>query len=293
MIRDWNQGIQDFYIELEGNSEKTKKLRQEVIGGNLRYAGFMKRQREGASLISSKTIFADIPQSIQIKLKEIQNNLKVMGFEDKNDHFYHLDSGIIFNIVYDDTHKEIVLCFTGLKKEGVVDVDNIPGRNKDKLFVRRIISIATEHLGGIPLAATQAIEIGKMLKNVTENTGISPVIIGHSHGGSIAQCAAVANGLKGVVFNSRPMGAGTRRYIGQSTIAKNASKITAFSGKDDWLSGIKALNALAVIFERVTGIPVPRTVGIGYHLPESTNGKGHSNYYNVMKKMDEMDNPLK
>jgi hypothetical protein len=63
------------------------------------------------------------------------------------------------------------------------------------------------------------------------------------------------------------MGAGARRYIGESKVAKNAENMTAFSGKGDFLTSSKGLNALAIFVERVLGIPVPGIVGKNYYVP--------------------------
>lgn len=107
----------------------------------------------------------------------------------------------------------------------------------------------------------------------------------------MAQAGACANGIKGIAFNSRPMGAGVRRYIGQSKIAKNAKHITTFSVKGDWLTGIAVINTLGIIFERLTGIAVQRSAGTGYYLPEVSKNSSQSNHvciYESFTKLKDM-----
>lgn len=82
-----------------------------------------------------------------------------------------------------------------------------------------------------------------------------------------------------------------RRYIGQSKVAVNAENIKIFSGRGDWLSGTAFVNSLASIFERLTGIPVPRSVGAGFHLPNLPNqGKfmNHIMFYEEMAMLKNM-----
>ena len=117
------------------------------------------------------------------------------------------------------------------------------------------------------------------MKEATEGTSITPVTIGHSNGGGFAQAAAAANGLKSIVFNSRPMGAGMRRYIGQNKIAENAKNMVVFSTKGDWLAGNSVINWIAIIFERVIGMVVLRNIGLGYQLENACKHETHNNYY--------------
>lgn len=119
-------------------------------------------------------------------------------------------------------------------------------------------------------------KLGKLLKTYAKEKNLTPVVIGHSHGGGLAQVAAAKNGIKGVVFNPRPMGAGVRRYIGSSKIAENAKQIAVFSAKGDWVSGTRPLNVLAAIFERITGIVMPRSVGVGYILPSVSSSSNEN-----------------
>lgn len=119
------------------------------------------------------------------------------------------------------------------------------------------------------------------------------MVVGHSHGGGLAQCAAAANDIKGVVFNSRPMGAGIRRYIGQDNVAERAKNITAFSGQGDFLTGIGIVNFLAKGFERLTGIPVPRTIGTGYNLPAAPKKDAvqHMAFFDQLKQVLTINQP--
>jgi len=151
----------------------------------------------------------------------------------------------------------------------------------NKLWKINLKNVLSNFFGGVDKASLQAIEIGKILKEVCDGNEpkMIPVVSGYSHGGGLAQCAAAANGIKGEVFLSRPMGASLRRYIGIDKINKNASQITAFSMHREFLSGTRILNVLSVWVERLFGIPMPRTVaGHAYQLPDPSRGKGSGFY---------------
>ena len=291
--RDWNAGIQDLYIDLEpsGNSE----LRKQVVEENFKYAAFMyptsvasgmgvNTKREGGIILPN----VDFPN--QDGFKALDDKLKTLGFKvDDERNYYNLKTGNMLNLVYDKKNNEVVVCFMGLGNEDDLIIDD-----KDKAAVgsKNVLAAAEDSMGGISRATLEAIQIGAILKEAFHDTDVTPVLIGHSHGGGLAQAGALANGIKGVVFNSRPLGAGVRRYIGQSKVAKNAENLTAFSGRGDWLSGSRAANTLAVIFERLTGIPVPRTMGTGYHLPDLKDegmAENHVDFYKAFKKLKDMD----
>lgn len=204
-----------------------------------------------------------VPKQIRKTLIEIADQLKKLGFKvDSTGNFYDTKTGSSFNLIYDNRENEVVVCFMGLGNERFL---NISQQEKEKINKASILQIVAESVGAIPSSVRQAIKIGKMLKNLF---GITPVLVGHSHGGALAQAAGGASGIKTVVFNSQPLGAGTRRYIGQDKIEKNADKITVFSVKGDWLSDSKALNYLTAAWERATGMALPRTVGnLTYNIP--------------------------
>lgn len=295
MDQDWNQGIKDFYIDLEAPKNDAKK--REVYDQFNRYADQMYQgiQPRGAPevgiLIPNRlNALTEIEAAdYKEKIDAIVDRLRDMGFKvDPKGNFYDVRTGTMFNLIFDkdpfapDKPHEIVVCIMGLGND-----DHLRISDDEKMQLRKesIKAAGADWFGGIPPSARQAIEIGKILKECTANSKLNPVMVGHSHGGALAQTGAVANGIKGVAFNSRPMGAGTRRYIGQTKIAENAGNITVFSGKGDWLSGTKVINFLSVIFERLTGIPVPRSVGTGYHMP---NLEGESKFANHVGFQDAM-----
>lgn len=289
VVHDWDQGIRDSYIDLT----KDDDLRKTVVKENLGYAAYMygghitapKENEKGPILLSSLKFKENIPEQDKPTIDDIKKGFKELNFEvDTKGNYYNLTTGTMFNFVYNEEKKEVAVCFMGLGGES--KLDNNQGKAKKMIGKESAKGAAVDWLGGIPPSSRQAIEIGKLLKESTKGSGITPVMVGHSHGGGLAQTGAVANGIKGVVFNSRPMGAGTRRYIGQSTIAENAKHITAFSGKGDWLSGSVVVNRLAIIFERSTGIPVPRTVGTGYHLPKLHGLSNHSDFYEGLDQLN-------
>lgn len=281
LVHDWSRGIKDLYIDLE--TCQNQDLRSRIIKGNSRFVDYMSMGFSGqnqigtGSIVSAREIEANtFTFEHSLTLKRISDKLtKEMGFlVDGKGMYCHPKTGSVFYLVFDKEKNEIVVCFMGLGAHECVDVEEATQR---EVALEAVKAAGTDWFGGIPPSARQAIEIGKMLKEATKDTSIIPILVGHSHGGGLAQTGAVANGIKAVVFNSRPMGAGTRRYIGQFTVAKNSKNITTFSGKGDWLSGNKAINMLAIAFERLIGIPVPRSVGTGYYLPDMPE---HSASYN-------------
>lgn len=305
MDRDWNAGIQDFYIDLE--SPKNQNLRKQVVKENFCYAVYvyMKTDSDNGVLFHRKQAIdvskASGQQAIDASTLEgkprgvveaVDKELLDIGFKvDVKGNYYNTETGNIFRLVYNKNKDELIICFKGKGNESSL---SITSEERGAIDSSSTFAIAADWMGGIPQATKEAIKIGEILKEKTKDTGVTPVLVGHSHGGGMAQAGALANGIKGVVFNSRPLGAGVRRYIGQSKVAKNAEQITAFSGKGDWLSGSRVVNTLAVIFERLTGIPVPRTVGTGYHLPdlpEEDMGGNHGGFDAAFQKLKEIDEP--
>lgn len=261
--RDWSGGITDVYTRLDPTDAKART----IANDNLPYAKYMYRNNLGnAEPVSSRSMV----QNPQIKqMQPMLDRLKSIGFEENKETgiFFHRETGSCFTLVHDNTKNELVLCFQGLGHEG-----DVQGKDKEAvggLMFASHLSAVTDFFGGVNKSALQAMDLGKILKEESSKLGVTPKVVGHSHGGGLAQAAALANGLEAVVFNSRPMGAGVRRYIGQSTVAKNADKIIAFSGKGDYLSSCTSLNVLAKVMERVTGMVLPRTVGREFDLPAS------------------------
>lgn len=271
---DWDYGIKDKVIDLE--SPKHQALRRQVIEANFRYAAYMyraffdevRRGGENGILLSPTSDIQEprISTEHSSVLTNIMDQLiHKMEFKvDAQGNFYSIKTGTMFTLLYDTERQEVVIGFMGLGNENLLTISK---EERKKIGVASVLAAVDDWLGGIPSATLQVMKIGEMLKKETEGTKITPVIIGHSHGGGLAQSCALANGLKGIAFNPRPVGAGTRRYIGESKVARNAENITVFSGKKDWLSGTKAVNYLAIGFERVSGIAVPRNVGTVYKIP--------------------------
>lgn len=285
--KDWNQGIKDFYTDLMAPENKDKK--REVHTNFHRYADhvYVKKDEmiQGSVFLSPGVEMASLNQGYQLTITLVMNELQKLGFEvDSDGNFYDTKTGTMFNLVLDRQKEphEIIVSFMGLGNEENLSIEQ---GIKDQLSKEGKKAAGADWFGGIPPSARQAIEIGRVLKDLTANSPLVPVMVGHSHGGALAQTGAVANGIKGVAFNSRPMGAGVRRFIGQSKIAENAGKITVFSGKGDWLSANRAINLLSVLFERLTGIPVPRSIGTGYNLPRVEDDDIHNAFEKAMAEL--------
>jgi hypothetical protein len=272
------KGLTDRYMELSSKDPSHKKLARD----HLRYAQFMRKY------ISDDKPYEGIPNAVIVKKKDGQFSLEApgrssvvdlqtqktakmlhyklfdLGLQSNENGYYSCPkTGTVIRLVLDPDKKEICACFYGLKQGDPETRAKIKGRN--------VFAAMREFFGGVPEAATQAAAVGKAIKEVATEQGFTGVMIGHSHGGGLAQAAALPNDLKGVVFNSRPMGAGVRRLY-RDKLSTSADKITAFSGKGDWLGGNRVMNSLSRFLERI-GITAPRTIGQGYNLPEAPGGK--------------------
>lgn len=270
---DMSKGIQDKYTDI---TKMDKAEAKKILDEGLHY--YEKHQYKTKSEVNfpTKDGFRDV-------YKKIDEKLKGMDFKrDKKGSYYNTKTGTMLNLSLDKDKKEIVVCFWGLGNENP-DEENTrlclyqkDAADESKITKASNLSVVLESTGHIGAAGLEAMKIGEMLKNETSKVGLTPVVVGHSHGGGLAQCAALANGIKTIVFNSRPMGAGMRRLIGQDKIAKNAENITVFSVKGDWLTGTKILNKLSVIYERLTGVVTPRTAGKGYIIQCKPGSNAHN-----------------
>lgn len=273
--RDFCGGITDFptYVRF---SEKAAALAQE----NLVYAQLVySNSRDGKfpSLCNPWNHRDDLD-------KKPFNEIKNLGFkrDASTGIFYCEDTGTCFTLAikWDPENKksEIVACFYGLGR------DSLREGNCDDLTAAHAWDTAiTDFVGFVNQGAIQAMNLGHVLKRYAKenSTDIKDVkLVGHSHGGGLAQTAALANGLKAVVFNSRPIGVGVRRYIGQGKVAKNAEKIIAFSSCGDYLSSFTTVNVVAKLIERFTGIMLPRTAAKEYEVPNILQDPFDRNAFN-------------
>jgi len=267
MKSDWEGGIQDVGTKLSPKDEKA----QQIAKDNLPYA----RMVYGNDVGTAKAV---LTSKCSEAMKPLLDNIKSLGFEqdELTGIFYSKETGTCFRLMLDETKNELVVCFRGLGHEGDMSLEQGGGLPKSvtkEIAAKATSSAKSDFFGGVNKAALQVIELGKVVKEAagkmkgSNEEPYTAKMAGHSHGGGLAQTAAAANGLHGIVFNARPMGPGVRMHIGQSEVAKNSEKIVAFSGEGDYLSACTSLNVLAKITERLTGFVLPRTVGKEYHLP--------------------------
>lgn len=303
LATSWRGGIIDIYKDLKPNDPKAQDLcakhyryaammcggvcgnfseSEQVTNPNNRFNchGLSSDRLDPAN---PKNITNKIDDHHRQPLANLVARFKAMGFEERpgsnqggalnnaypnategNMKFVHPETGVIFTLVYDRNQREVNLCF-----EGVAASDFIAGASRDQalqLFTKARNDIVIGAAGGVAASHLQAMELGKVLKETTANSGLTPVIVGHSHGGMLASIAAAANGVKGVLFNPEPVPASVRRLIGQSNIEKN--NIICFYNRGCWVADNGALNKLAVGLERLFGWAVPRTIANqGYCLP--------------------------
>lgn len=233
--------------------------------------------------------------------KEFGEKIKSLGYkEDLSGNFYNEKSGTIFSLIFDDNKNEIVMSFKGLgsqnnlnfnepeKDLGTIDRKTDSKETKalrKKIGTAALRAVVNESLGGVPLAAVEAIELGKYLKTFAQSRNCTPVIVGHSHGGGLAQCASLSNGIKCFVYNPRPLGDGVCKYLGKQEnidLEEMKKNITAFNVEGDWLTRNKVCNKLAVWIEKYTSLSVPRTLGTEYVIPAPNEKDLHNAYYEAL-----------
>ena len=318
IAKDWHQGI-------SRRSTLLTKNHQEQVAEAMQYASYiypthgqdtpflreMEKSKdpqlpillsyEHPDLIESRQNYLEKNNEQAQVIKEVEENLEKMGFKaDYLGNYYHVKSGTTVNLVLNPNTKEIVFAFKGLGNEAQLGKsEKYPERSVSKAEQRWILfkscyNAVADWLGIIPRASLQAIEIGKMVKKAAEGSSLTPVMVGHSHGGGLAQAAAASVGLKSYVFNSRPLGAATRRYIGQDKIAENSRQMVAFSVQGDWLTRNLVANAVASLFERVIGIALPRSIGTGYVIPKRKGDDlkwSHTKFYYQLSELLDSSEP--
>lgn len=218
----------------------------------------------------SVKIKEDFPEAggFQAVYENMDQKLQERGFKrDQNGVYYSTKTGTILNLSLDKKTKEVMVCFWGLGSQGSLSLDKKDEGDKMKILIASVYSAGFESLGKMGAAGLEAMKVGELLKNETSKKGLTPVILGHSHGGGLGQCAAFENGIKGVFFNARAMGTGMRNVIGQEKIEENSKNVTVFSTEGDWLTDNKLFNKLSAVYEILTGTPTPRNEGKKYLIP--------------------------
>lgn len=252
--------------------------------------GVMSLNRQKKEEISKRL---PVLQAIEDRLKS-EFDFKV----DNKGNFYNLETGTVFNLVYDHEREEIIVCFVGLNYQDNLQTD--PGE-RERVKTASFMTALGDIIGTtVPEGVRQCIDIGKMIKEVTQGSGIQSVMVGHSHGGGLAQATAVANGLKGIIINSRSLGVQTKAFIGEGVIEENKKNITAFSVRGDWLTEAKKIGDLRPIFETmlkthffaallfasIQNTPILPNIGEGYYLPlpaGATTEDAHRHFYRAFQ----------
>lgn len=291
--------LKESYIDLEVSASD---VRNSMINEHFRYAAYMYMgfspdiqydgNEKGVLLSAPSNISSPIQARIYHKhtpiLKEITSIfIHTMGFKiDPNGNYYHTETGTCFNLIYDIERREIIVCFMGLNTYHHLTIEDSEKKQLDKASKYAAVS---EVLGYTPSSIPQAIQIGKVLKEFSgDATHLTSIMVGHSHGGGLAQTASVANGLKAIIFNSRPIGSAAKNLIGQELINQHSNKITAFSVKGDWLTDKQSTLSISSIFENVLGVS---NIGQGYFLPnldKETQWTNHGGFYRSFQILKEM-----
>lgn len=286
------------YIDLQ--APENTLIKEKIVKENFPYASYLyigvaDRSSKQGILLSTSNKISKINGVLSLSkaqqnqflfnyndyIHKIDSLLKGPDFGFQLDHkgnYYNTETGIVFNLVYDHQKNEMIVCYVGLNYQDQIETSE---DQKDQLRAASFQTAMSDMMGSLPLGVRQCINIGKMVKNALRGTGITPVVVGHSHGGGLAQATALANNLKGVIINSRPLGDATRAFIGEGVINENAKNITGFSVRGDWLTEAKTIEdfkpafettlktniVAAVFFEMIKNQRIPSNVGIGYQLP--------------------------
>lgn len=286
MLADWKGGISDYYTRIDKAAVKQDPALKATIRKNFNFYLDIYGARNNPDVEDGNETL--------LSFNKLKQSITKLGFKegDRSNCFYSEKTGTCIRLNYVVTEKMIVIGFMGVGNETKVTLDPSCA---EALCNSSAMGIAHNFIGGINANVTEAIELGKALKESCISPDIKPFIAGHSHGGMLAQSAAVANSLEASVFNSEPMGAGVRRYIrsnvGNKQFHQNAEKITAFSVQGEWLGGTRIFNILSVLAERILGIPVPRTVaGKAYSITpvEKTGAVDlHCNPHSVLHQIQQ------
>ncbi len=290
------------YIDLQ--LPENQEIKKEIVNQNFRYASYLymgaqngnrsEGDEHGILLSTSDKIsklngVKSLTKSKQSKFSEQFNCIKLIdnrlrssefGFKvDEKGNYYHLETGTIFNLIFDHQRDELIVAFVGLNYQEHLQTT---AQEKNTVAIASAQTAFSDFTGNLPNGVRQCIELGKMIKEVIGIAQIQPVMIGHSHGGGLAQASALANNLKGIIINSRSIGAQTRALIGEEVIKENTKNITAFNVRGDWLTEAKTVkdlkpafeamlktNFLALLlFEGFKEMSIPPNIGQGYYLPQ-------------------------
>lgn len=212
---DWKGGIKDSYKDLSikprHQLEKAKRLKilqEGQIYAKLQYCNQEGRYEKNVEAYLSTSKVPYFNNQVKNCFNDVKRKIQELGFkEDDRGGFYNKGTGALFNLAYNEKTNELALCFHGLTNEDKLQGEIITPKLKKEIQLKNKLYAALDWLGTITPIGVEAIKLGQILDESTRNNNLNAVVIGHSHGGGLAQCAALANGLKGVVFNSRPVGA--------------------------------------------------------------------------------------
>ncbi len=265
---------QEKFNEVKTSMEKYSQLQK---GGSGLMSSWTPETPDWAPLRSGEDEKAlsrrDLPEDTKKLFLQLKSELSDIGFlpadgnTDKG--FYHKESGSRIAVMCSRDGKELSIFIQGLQDP------------KAKGFFPRLKQVLSESVGGKPPSTDLCLKMGKVLEKLkNENSNKTFSVVGHSHGGNLAQIVALTAGIKGVCFNSRCISGKTQDLIGKENIAQNAGNITHFNKEGDWLTGTRAIRGLATVWAKITGSAKAERFGTQFSLPPNEGVKGSLNIHN-------------
>ena len=226
-------------------------------------------------------------------VKKFLKDVEGLGFKESKTSpgvFYSRETGTVFTLTIDNENKQFIMSFSGMGAEFLAE-------KKDRSAMAKATNkaVVQESLGKVPKSAKEAEQLGKIFAEAFKDDRndddqyqkFKPVVTGHSHGGGLAQCAAIGGDIKGVVFNSRPVGGRVIKNFRKKGIEPNNVNITAFSNRGDFLSGKKSLTSFLKGASKLFRFHPPQELGQRYTV--SSAGRGlmgtHNGFHESLKSL--------
>ena len=216
--------------------EETEKLRDFAILSDQSYIN--KDSTIGNSSDFKQLSFTDIVQKDKrvFPLFDLVNNLN----NTKNNDGFHAE------VFYNEKNEEYAVAFRGTEQ---IDPHN-QARNKISDIIvdiakgeKKVLgSLTTDFIQGTGNSSTQykmAKEVGEMIKQLSQESGLKISITGHSLGGGLATVAGLVSGNQTYVYNPAGVHPNTIKEFNLEEQSSNCINITRVSTHDDFLTNMQ------------------------------------------------------
>lgn len=170
---------------------------------------------------------------------------------------------------------EIILSF-GTLNTGEAEL--VVAEDKDAFLAQQKKAIGKELLGGTPEVYTRAVHLVEALEEQGFFSGKQIVVTGQCFGASIAQYVSLKKEIKGVCFNSLPLGAGLQADIAPEVLERAKDFLTVFSVEGDYASDSWLYNMGKRICDAV-GLCVPSNFGHRVSIPSGYKSAGNTHIH--------------